>query len=165
MSRIATALALATITVDPALAATPTADRDSGLRLHLTAAVDGDCDGDLSDEPEENARFGTEKMLEAGQCIVYRTDYSNEGDFAIRRVELRTPVPEFMVYRPGSAAHVETPPGLLPDAPKTPAGGRGGDMVWSFRGGLGPGETGRVEFHVRLDPVGDRVDFYREVSD
>lgn len=145
-------------------AATPGVERERSLRLHLTAAVDSDCDGDLVDEPGDNAQFGTEKTLAAGQCVIYRTDYTNDGDFAIRRVELRTPVPEFMVYRPGSAAHVETPPGLSPRRPVPPTRGRGGDLVWPFQGGLGPGEAGRVEFHVVLDPTDTRLDFYRSES-
>lgn len=146
-------------------AATPTVERDAGLRLYLTAAVDSNCNGDLADETRNDATFGTEKLLEAGQCLIYRTDYSNDGDFAIRTVEVRTPVPEFMVYQDGSAAHVDTPPGLWPVTPRPPAGGRGGDLVWPFKGGLGPGETGRVEFSVKLDPVGGHLDFYRKAAE
>lgn len=131
-------------------AATPSAGRDTALRLELSAAVDSDCDGSLSDETEENAAFATEKLLHSGQCLIYRTDYSNDGDFAIRKVELRTPLPKFMIYLDGSAAHVETPPGLWPAAPRPPVDNRDGDLVWPFKGGLAPGETGRVEFGVRL---------------
>jgi hypothetical protein len=148
-----------------AMAATPSIERDTYLRLHLTAAVDSNCDGDLTDETAENASFGTEKLLTPGQCLIYRTDYSNDGDFAIRKVEVRTPVPEFMVYLPGTASHVETPPGLWPDTPQPPVRGRGGDLVWPFKGGLAPGEAGRVEFTVRLDPVSEQLDFYREASE
>lgn len=165
MKQFIHAAALTCLALGAAQAATPGVDRDAGLRLHLTAAVDSDCDGHLGDEPGDNARFSTEKMLAAGQCVIYRTDYTNDGDYAIRKVELRTPVPDFMVYLPGSAAHVETPPGLWPATPMPPAGGRGGDLVWSFQGGLGPGEAGRVEFHVVLDPTGTTLDFFRRAAD
>lgn len=136
----------------PALseAATPATERDRELRLELSAAVDSNCDGRIDDETSENASFGTEKMLHSGQCLIYRTDYSNDGDFSIRQVELRTPLPQFMVYLDGSAAHVETPPGLWPVPPRPPVNNRNGDLVWPFKGGLAPGETGRVEFSVRL---------------
>lgn len=153
------------ITAGSAFAATPTTGRDTGLRLELSAAVDSNCNGDLADETADNAHFSAEKVLEAGQCLVYRTDYSNDGDFAIRKVEVRTPVPPFMVYLSGTAEHVETPPGLRPAPPKPPAGGRNGDLVWPFVGGLGPGESGRVEFIVKLDPVNDRLDFVRRATD
>ena len=165
MKRFEPAAALLILCVGSAHAATPTTERDTHLRLHLTAAVDSNCDGDLLDETAKNASFGTEKLLEAGQCLVYRTDYSNDGDFAIRKVEVRTPVPDFMVYQDGSAAHVETPPGLWPSTPRPPEGGRGGDLVWPFKGGLAPGEAGRIEFTVKLQPIGTKVDFYREASE
>ena len=130
MNRIFPAAMILSLFAGTAGAATPTTERDTYLSLHLTAAVDSNCDGSLSDETEKNATFSTEKLLEAGQCLVYRTDYSNTGDFAIRKVEVRTPVPNFMVYQDGSASHVETPPGLWPADPKPPEGGRGGDLVW-----------------------------------
>jgi len=150
MKRIVPALTVLSLVTGSAGAATPTIERDTYLSLHLTAAVDSNCNGELTDESAENATFGTEKLLEAGQCLVYRTDYSNNGDFAIRKVEVRTPVPEFMVYQDGSASHVETP---------------GGDLVWPFKGGLAPGETGRVEFIVKLQPVGGKLDFIREAAE
>ena len=162
MKRLVPAVTLLSLVAGSAGAATPAIERDTYLSLTLTAAVDSDCDGNLSDETEENATFAIEKLLEAGQCLVYRTDYANNGDFAIRKVEVRTPVPHFMVYQNGSASHVETPPGLWPDKPKPPEGGRGGDLVWPFKGGLAPGETGRVEFIVKLEPVGGKLDFIRE---
>ena len=165
MKRSLPAVTVFTLLVGSVEAATPAVERDTYLRLHLTAAVDSDCDGDLSDETDANASFDTEKLLEAGQCLVYRTDYSNDGDFAIRKVEVRTPVPEFMVYQAGSASHVDTPPGLWPIEPKPPEGGRGGDLVWPFEGGLAPGEAGRVEFIVKLDPVGGKLDFVRKASE
>lgn len=146
-------------------AATPSSGRDTALRLYLTAAADRNCNGDLTDETAEDASFGVEKLLEAGQCLVYRTDYINDGDFAIRKIEVRTPVPKFMVYLEGTAAHVDTPPGLQPVKPKPPAGGRGGDLVWPFHGGLGPGEIGRIEFVVKLSPLSQKMDFYREAAD
>lgn len=162
MKRIVPAVTVFSLAAGSVGAATPTIERDTYLSLHLTAAVDSNCDGELTDETKENATFGAEKLLEAGQCLVYRTDYSNEGDFAIRKVEVRTPVPDFMVYQDGSASHVETPPGLWPVKPQPPEGGRGGDLVWPFKGGLAPGEKGRVEFIVKLQPVGGRLDFIRD---
>jgi len=165
MKRSILAITVLSLVAGNAGAATPTIERDTYLSLHLTAAVDSNCDGELADETQENATFATEKLLEAGQCLVYRTDYSNKGDFAIRKVEVRTPVPEFMVYQDGSASHVETPPGLWPVDPQPPEGGRGGDLVWPFKGGLAPGESGRVEFIVKLQPVGGKLDFIREAAD
>ncbi len=165
MKQCLAAVSVLCLTAGTALAATPTIERDTHLRLHLTAAVDSNCNGELADETADNAVFGTEKLLTPGQCLIYRTDYSNDGDFSIRKVEVRTPVPEFMVYQPGTAAHVDTPPGLWPDKPKPPARGRGGDLIWPFKGGLAPGETGRIEFIVKLDPVSDEVDFFRRASE
>ncbi len=165
MKRMTPAAIVLSLMTSSAGAATPTTERDTYLSLHLTAAVDSNCDGKLSDETEENAIFATEKLLETGQCLVYRTDYSNTGDFAIRKVEVRTPVPDFMVYQDGSASHVETPPGLWPGAPQPPEGGRGGDLVWPFKGGLAPGEAGRIEFTVKLQPIGGKLDFIREAAE
>lgn len=165
MNRLILAVTGLCLAAGSAGAATPTTERETYLSLHLTAAVDSDCDGSLADETEKNATFDTEKLLEAGQCLVYRTDYSNRGDFAIRKVEVRTPVPNFMVYQDGSASHVETPPGLWPVDPQPPEGGRGGDLVWPFKGGLAPGEKGRVEFIVKLQPVGGKLDFIREAAE
>ena len=88
MKRIVPALTVLSLVTGSAGAATPTIERDTYLSLHLTAAVDSNCNGELTDESAENATFGTEKLLEAGQCLVYRTDYSNNGDFAIRKVEV-----------------------------------------------------------------------------
>ena len=165
MKRFVPAVTVFSLATGSVGAATPTIERDTYLSLHLTAAVDSNCDGELSDETKKNAEFSTEKLLEAGQCLVYRTDYSNKGDFSIRKVEVRTPVPDFMVYQDGSASHVETPPGLLPVEPKPPEGGRGGDLVWPFKGGLAPGESGRVEFIVKLQPIGGKLDFIREKAE
>ena len=142
----------AVLTAAPGLAATPLAERDEALKLMLSAAIDTDCDGSLANESVEDATFASAKTLLPGQCIVYRTDYRNTGDFAMRELEVRTPVPEIMVYIDGTAEHLSTPPGLFPAAPRTPLVLRGGDVVWPFRGGLGPGEGGRVQFRVRLDP-------------
>ena len=158
-------LILSCFIMGQAAAATPSIERETYLRLHLTAAVDSNCNGNLEDETLENASFGTEKLLTPGQCLIYRTDYSNDGDFAIRQVEVRTPVPDFMIYQPGTASHIETPPGLWPDTPQPPETGRGGDLIWPFKGGLGPGEAGRIEFLVKLQPVSLQVDFYREKAE
>ncbi len=165
MKRLVSAISLFCLVSGNVWAATPVVERETYLRLHLTAAVDSNCDGELADETLENANFSTEKLLSPGQCLIYRTDYSNDGDFAIRKVEVRTPVPDFMVYQQGSAAHIDTPPGLWPDTPKPPEHGRGGDLVWPFKGDLAPGEVGRVEFTVKLDPFTDKVDFYRDTAE
>lgn len=135
-----------------ALATTPADERDEKLVLTMSAAVDTDCDGSLGDESDENAAFDAAKILRPGQCIVYRTIYRNDGDFALRKVEVRTPVPQYMVYVGGTAQHVETPPGLMAKAPRAPEDGGEGELVWQFSGGLGPGEAGRVEFRVKLVP-------------
>ncbi len=165
MKRLIAAASLFCLVSGTAGAATPVIERETYLSLNLTAAVDSNCNGELADETLENASFDTEKLLAPGQCLIYRTDYSNDGDFAIRKVEVRTPVPDFMVYQPGSATHIETPPGLWPDKPKPPENGRGGDLVWPFKGGLAPGEAGRVEFTVKLDPFTGKVDFYRDAAE
>ena len=165
MMRFMSATTVLCLLAGSVLAATPSSGRDKALRLYLTAAADRNCNGDLSDETEEDAAFGVEKLLEAGQCLIYRTDYSNDGDFAIRKVEVRTPVPKFMVYLEGTADHVATPPGLWPIEPKPPAGGRDGDLVWPFNGGLAPGEFGRIEFVVKLQPVSEKMDFFRKAAE
>jgi len=162
MKQILSLTALGCLFLGSADAATPSIERDTALRLHLSAAVDSDCDGSLSDETPAHASFDTEKVMRAGQCLIYRTDYHNDGDFAIRQVELRTPLPDFMVYVDGSAEHVETPPGLWPVSPRPPVNGRHGDVVWPFKGDLAPGETGRVEFGVRLMPEDAKLDFVRK---
>lgn len=135
-----------------AAALTPMEERPESLVLTMSAAVDTDCDGDLEDESEEDAAFAPAKTLRVGECIVYRTVYRNDGDFSLRKVEVRTPVPQYMVYVAGTAEHVETPPGLGATQPTAPQDGGTGDLVWKFSGGLGPGEAGRVEFRVRLEP-------------
>lgn len=144
-------LGLGLFTTD-ARATMPVDAREESLILVMSAAVDTDCDGDLNDETTENALFDEAKVLVPGECIIYRTDYRNDGDFPIRKVEVRTPVPKFMIYVPDTAEHIETPPGLWPRTPNPPLNGKNGDVVWGFSGGLGPGEAGRVEFRVKLVP-------------
>lgn len=127
-------------------------EREEELVLEMSAAVDSNCNGRLEDETLENASFETAKLLNPGECIVYRTDYRNVGDFPLRKVEVRTPVPDYMVYVSGTAQHVETPPGLSAVPLREPEDGWSGDLFWTFSGGLGPGESGRVEFMVKLLP-------------
>ena len=133
-------------------AATPDTERNEQLVLVLTAAVDADCDGELADEKSGAPGFRSSQTLLPGQCIVYRTDYRNDGDFPLHKVVVRTPLPDRLVYVPGTAEHVLTPPGLWPRALHIPAEGDSGGLIWRFSGGLAPGEAGRVEFRVRLEP-------------
>ncbi len=122
------------------------------LHLFMVAAVDRDCDGDLSDEEEEDRRFTTQKTLLPAECIIYRTRYRNDGAFGIRHMRVTNIVPKQMVYIPGSAEHVATPPGLWPETTVSPSENEDGSLIWRFGGALAPGETGEIQFRVRLEP-------------
>jgi len=122
------------------------------LYLFMVAAVDRDCDGDLKDEAEADRRFTTQKTLAPAECIVYRTRYRNDGIFGIRHMRVTNLVPGQMVFIPGSAEHVSTPPGLWPEPTVSPGENEDGSLIWRFGGALEPGETGEIQFRVRLVP-------------
>ncbi len=122
------------------------------LHLFMLAAVDRDCDGDLSDEEEADRHFSTQKTLLPAECIIYRTRYRNDGDFGIRHMRVTNIVPKQMVYIPGSAEHVATPPGLWPETTVSPSENEDGSVIWRFGGALAPGEAGEIQFRVRLEP-------------
>lgn len=126
--------------------------KENELHLFMVAAVDRDCDGELSDEAEEDSTFGTRKTLLPAQCLVYRTMYRNDGDFDIRHVRVTNVVPGQMVYIDGSAEHVATPPGLWPEISVAPSETIDGSLIWRFGGALAPGEKGEIQFRVRLQP-------------
>jgi len=122
------------------------------LYLFMVAAVDRDCDGDLSDEAEDDRSFATQKTLAPAECIIYRTRYRNDGIFGIRHMRVTNIVPGQMVFIPGSAEHVSTPPGLWPQTTVSPGENEDGSLIWRFGGALEPGETGEIQFRVRLVP-------------
>lgn len=122
------------------------------LHLFMVAAVDRDCDGDLSDEAREDRSFATQKTLAPAECIVYRTRYRNDGAFGIRHMRVTNIVPRQMVYIPHSAEHVSTPPGLWPQTTVLPEENEDGSLIWRFGGALEPGEAGEIQFRVRLVP-------------
>jgi hypothetical protein len=122
------------------------------LYLFMVAAVDRDCDGDLSDENADDRAFGTQKSLLPAECIIYRTRYRNDGTFGIRHMRVTNIVPLHMVYIEGSAEHVTTPPGLWPEPHVAPSENDDGSIIWRFGGALAPGEGGEIQFRVRLAP-------------
>lgn len=122
------------------------------LHLFMVAAVDRDCDGDLTDEAERDRNFATQKTLAPAECIVYRTRYRNDGAFGIRHMRVTNIVPSQMVFIPGSAEYVTTPPGLLPKTAVAPDENDEGSLIWRFDGALEPGEAGEIQFRVRLVP-------------
>ncbi len=162
MKRQAAPIALAllgtlSVSLHATLAATgadATVGERSGRELYLfmVAAVDRDCDGDLTDEAERDRNFATQKTLAPAECIVYRTRYRNDGDFGIRHMRVTNIVPAQMVYIPGSAEHISTPPGLWPQPSVLPSENEEGSIIWRFGGALAPGETGEIQFRVRLVP-------------
>ncbi len=122
------------------------------LHLFMVAAVDRDCDGDLSDETVDDREFAVQKTLLPAQCIIYRTRYRNDGAFGIRHMRVTNLVPNQMVYIAGSAEHVRTPPGLWPQVTVSPSENEDGSLIWRFGGALAPGEAGEIQFRVRLEP-------------
>ena len=123
------------------------------LYLYMKAAVDRDCDGALNDETEDDRTFTTRKSLLPGECVVYRTRYRNDGTFGIRHLRVTNEMPGPMKFIPGSDEHVETPPGLWPEAVVTPEESDDGALIWRFGGALAPGEEGALQFRARLVPL------------
>ena len=148
---------IASLAVHSSLA-TPSADANIAaaeskkLYLFMVAAVDRDCDGDLTDEDERDQNFATQKTLAPAECIIYRTRYRNDGAFGIRHMRVTNIVPRQMVFIQGSAEHVSTPPGLWPQPTVSPTENEDGSLIWRFGGALEPGEAGEIQFRVRLVP-------------
>ncbi len=134
------------------VSATLPVEEEQELHLFMVAAIDRDCDGDLSDEDAEDGTFATQKTLLPAQCVVYRTRYRNDGTFGIRHMRVTNLVPRQMVYIDGSAEHVRTPHGLWPEQTVAPSENEDGSLIWRFGGALAPGETGEIQFRVRLEP-------------
>lgn len=122
------------------------------LYLYMKAAVDRDCDGALEDESSEDRTFTTRKSLSPGQCVIYRTQYRNEGTFGIRHLRVTNEMPGPMIFILGSDEHIQTPPGLWPEATVTPDESDDGSLIWRFGGALAPGEEGALQFRARLLP-------------
>lgn len=148
LASLATTTTLAARTADAAMRE----PAEKELYLFMVAAVDRDCDGDLSDEAERDRVFGTQKTLAPKECLIYRTRYRNDGEFGIRHMRVTNIVPNQMVFIPGSAEHVSTPPGLWPEPSVMPSENEDGSIIWRFGGALAPGETGELQFRVKLVP-------------
>ena len=145
-------LAIHALSVAVGAGASVAVEEDQDLYLFMVAAVDRDCDGDLADEAASDRRFTTQKTLLPAECVVYRTRYRNDGRFGIRHMRVTNIVPNHMVFIPGSAEHVSTPPGLWPEPAVSPSESEDGSLIWRFGGALGPGESGAIQFRVRLEP-------------
>jgi len=134
-----------------AQAAIPESGQDK-LFLFMKAALDRDCDGELKDETEEDRAFSTRKSLRPQECVIYRTEYRNDGSFPIRHLRVTNQMPGPMSFITGSTQFLQTPPGLRPGTPLTPATERGGELIWRFDGALAPGERGEIQFRAKLTP-------------
>jgi len=139
------------ISIGSVHASIPEEDKDA-LFLFMKAAVDRDCDGTLEDEKQEDRVFATQKSLSPSECVIYRTEYRNDGSFPIRHLRVTNKMPNPMRFMVGSAQHRSIPPGLRPETPLIPQQDRGGELIWRFSGSLGPGEQGILEFRARLEP-------------
>ncbi|MEM1105528.1 MAG: hypothetical protein AAGH87_03985 [Pseudomonadota bacterium] len=113
-------------------------------------AIDSDCDGALTDETPGDAAFDAFKAAEPGECIIYRVTYRNTGTGAVSDVTVQDQVPAYTVYLGGSATYAATPATLTPGPLEAPADGARGAVSFAYDGALPSGETGAVEFGVRV---------------
>ncbi|WP_028315925.1 isopeptide-forming domain-containing fimbrial protein [Desulfatibacillum aliphaticivorans] len=115
------------------------------------AAIDTDCDGDLSDELVIDATYEILKDAEPGECAIYRITFANQGTGTITNVKVVDDVVDYSTYVGGSAEFENTPAGLTETAITEPAGGAMGTVTWTYGGSLEPGLSGSVKYTVKID--------------
>lgn len=115
------------------------------------AAIDTDCDGDLSDELVIDATYEILKDAEPGECAVYRITFANQGTGTITNVKVVDDVVDYSTYVGGSAEFENTPAGLTETAITEPADGAMGTVTWTYGGSLEPGLSGSVKYTVKID--------------
>ena len=115
------------------------------------AAIDTDCDGDLTDELVLDSTYEIIKDAEPGECAVYRIEFSNQGTGTITNVKVVDDVVDFSTYVGGSAVFENTPAGLTETGITEPADGAMGEVVWTYGGSLEPGLSGSVKYTVKID--------------
>lgn len=111
-------------------------------------ALDGDCDG-LSDAGEAGFT-ADQRTIAPGGCVIYRIVFENVGVGPITRVRVYDHTPNWMIYRAGSAQTQVSLTGLTPLTPVFPAANQEGEVSFPFDGALQPGQSGLVQFSLRL---------------
>lgn len=130
-----------------------------GLAARRLMAVDRDCDGDRADELGQDALFETSKLAAPGECVIMRLEFENLGREGVDGVAIEDRPPSASRYVPDSGRFAATPAGLISGAIHEPSGahapaargdGAGEIVRFDFIGILAPGQSGAVEYRVRL---------------
>ncbi len=124
----------------------------AGLAARRLMAVDRDCDGDRGDELGQDALFEDSKLAAPGECVIMRLEFENTGRRAVESVAIEDRPPEASRFIQRSARFAETPGGLISGAiHEPPVRAEDDNLVrFDFFGVLGPGQSGAVEYSVRL---------------
>ena len=85
------------------------------------------------------------------EVLVYTVTYTNQGTSPISNLVVYDATPAFTTYVGGSAVCGPLPANLTACTPIAPADGAAGPLEWAFTGTLSPGQTGSVEYSVRID--------------
>ena len=122
---------------------------DGALVVTKTLALDRDCDGDVSDERQQDALFEPVKDAAIGDCVLFRVAFRHEGGRAMEQIVVRDRVPPGTEMRE-EAVEILRAPEMLANVAIDPPGAPGGDMVWRFEGLFEPGTEGEVAYAVRV---------------
>lgn len=135
-------------------------DALAGLSARRLMAVDRDCDGDRGDELGQDALFEASKLAAPGECVIMRLEFENQGARAVERVVIEDRPPSASRYVARSARFATTPSGLISGAIHEPVAhgatapeaqdAAEGLVRFDYFGVLGPGQSGAVEYSVRL---------------
>ena len=112
----------------------------------LSYAIDGNGDGGITLEKSSD-----KQQASPGETITYRLSYSNLTDNPISEIVINDALPAWTTLEEASCTQ-PMPSGLTDCNVATGGGSDGSGVSWQLPGTLQPGESGAVEFRVRLEP-------------
>jgi uncharacterized repeat protein (TIGR01451 family)/fimbrial isopeptide formation D2 family protein len=113
-------------------------------------AIDKNCNGDLSDEESDDSLFEVQKNILPGQCVVFKIKFTNQGTGPVTEVTIHDDTPAYTTYIGNSARFSMVPKNTTEGAITVPLDGEQGSLTWQLIGSLLAGDSGAVEYWVRV---------------
>ena len=114
-------------------------------------AIDKNCNGDLNDEDITDSLFEVKKNILPGQCVVFKILFTNQGTGPVTEVNIYDDTPAFTTYIGNSARFSAIPKNMTEGNITEPLDGEQGALTWQLIGSLLAGDSGEVEYSVRVE--------------
>ena len=113
-------------------------------------AIDKNCNGDLSDEDPTDSLFEVQKDIIPGQCVIFKIHFTNQGTGPLTEINIHDDTPAYTTYIENSAKFSIIPTGMTEGDITAPGDGEQGSLTWQLIGSLFAGDSGEVEYSVRV---------------